>query len=184
MTNSQISVERLSVSDDLILVGPDSSVDQLLMVPKSFHYRVFGLDLPSLEVEGVFDGDRLQITSLRLSASAGLTAVDLIKVKLPEIIFQVARHSIPNAEHWLKPDGFIDALNSSKQRSYPLLAQAYWYHHLSWGAPRQYLMDLTGWSRNNTNFHLRQISSLIGLPESRKKASERQVIAQQRDRAK
>jgi hypothetical protein len=184
MTISQISLERLSVSEELVLVGPDSSVDQLLLVPRSFQYRVTASELPSIEVDVVFDGDRLQITSLRMSASAGLTAVDLIKVKLPEIIFQVARHAIPNADYWLKPDGFIDSLNSSKLRSYPLLAQAYWYHHLSWGAPRQYLMDLTGWSRNNTNFHLRQISSLIGLPESRKKASERQVKAQQRERSK
>lgn len=169
------SKKRLSEPSGFVEVGPSQGVPQVLRVPKDFHYRFKFENLPDVEVKGVFDGDRFQVTDLSLSSKSGLNATQLIRIKLPELVGIVALDLIPQAKYWTLDGAPRELILSNKQLASLYLAQAYWFHHLSWGAPRLFVMDFMGWSRNNTNFHLKQISKAVGLPASRKVASERQI---------
>lgn len=169
------SKRRLSEPSGFVEVGPSQGVGQVLRVPKDFHYRFEFDSLPDVEIMGVFDGDRFQVTELSLSTKAGLSATQLIRIKLPELVGLVAKDLIPHAEYWTTDGAPRDLILSNKEMTSLFLAQAYWFHHLSWGAPRLFVMEFMDWSRNNTNFHLKQLAKSVGLPASRKVASERQV---------
>jgi|LakMenEpi03Aug12_release.lakeMendotaPanAssembly.Ray.scaffolds.fasta_scaffold14764_9 hypothetical protein len=169
------SPKKLSEPSGYVDVGPTQGVAQVLRIPKDFHYK-FKLDnFPDVELKGVFDGDKLQVTDLSLSTKNGLNATQLIQIKLPELVGLIAMDAIPKAKYWTLDGAPRDLILSSKEMTTLFLAQAYWFHHLSWGAPRLFVMEFMEWSRNNTRFHLAQISKSIGLPEARKVASERQT---------
>lgn len=173
-----VAVTRLVEPAKYLTIGPIAGVIQPLRVPSDFHYSVVIPDLPSLEVGGVWDGDRLRMTQLSMSHEGGLNATHLIRIKLPDLVNAVAADAIPDSVLWTSRESFEKFPPQGKQDQYSRLAQIYWFHHLSWGAPRQVIMEFTGWSRNNTNFHLKQISQLIGLPASRETASSRQMRSQ------
>jgi hypothetical protein len=170
MTNVVKSFEQVTKPSGFTSVGPVSDVG-LLEVPKDFHYRFQLESLPDLEIKGVFDGEKLRVTKLDLELNEGITATHLIRVKLPDLIELIALDAIPNAKCWTL-NGIPQELEmNSKEDLYPYLAQSYWFHHLSWGAPRMFIMSFMGWSRNNTNFHLKKISKIMRLPASRVKAA-------------
>jgi hypothetical protein len=169
------SKKRLSEPSGFVEVGPSQGVPQVLRVPKDFHYKFKFDSLPDVELKGVFDGDKFQVTDLSLSSKSGLNATQLIRIKLPELVGLVALDLIPQAKYWTLDGAPKDAILSNKEMTRLFLAQAYWFHHLSWGAPRLFVMEFMDWSRNNTNFHLKQISKSVGLPASRKVVSERQI---------
>ncbi|MFY9238168.1 MAG: hypothetical protein WAO78_04710 [Roseovarius sp.] len=175
MIDQNAVVTRLAGPAKYLTVGPTSGVIQPLQVPSDFLYSVVIPDLPSVEVGGVWDGDRLRVTQLSMNHEGGLNATHLIKIKLPNLVSAVAAHAIPDAELWTSKESLEKFPPLGKNDQYSRLAQLYWFHHLSWGAPRQVIMEFTGWSRNNANFHLKQISQLIGLPASRETASSRQL---------
>lgn len=178
MVDQKAVVSRLVEPDKYLTIGPTAGVIQPLQVPSDFHYGVVIPNLPSLEVGGIWDGDRLRVTRLLMNHESGLNATHLIKIKLPDLVSAVAAHAIPDSVLWTSRESFEEFPPKGKHDQYPRLAQLYWFHHLSWGAPRQVIMEFTGWSRNNTNFHLKQISQLIGLPASRDTASSRQLRSQ------
>jgi len=178
MKDKIASVARLAGPAKYLTVGPIADVIQPLRVPSDFHYSVVIPDSPSIEVGGSWDGDRLRVTQLSMSHEAGLNATHLIRIKLPDLVSFVAAHAIPDSVLWTSKESFEKFPPQGKQELYSRLAQIYWFHHLSWGAPRQIIMEFTGWSRNNTNFHLKQISQLVGLPASRETASSRQIRSQ------
>lgn len=175
MIDQDAVVTRLADPAKYLTVGPTSGVIQPLQVPSDFHYSATMPDLPSLEIAGVWDGDRLRVTQLSMNHEGGLNATHLIKIKLPDLVSAVAAHAIPDSELWTSKESFEKFPPLGKHDQYSRLAQLYWFHHLSWGAPRQVIMEFTGWSRNNANFHLKQISQVIGLPASRETASSRQL---------
>lgn len=167
--------KQLSEPSGYVEVGPTQGVAQVLRVPKDFHYRFKFDNFPDVELQGVFDGDKFKVTDLSLSTKIGLNATQLIQIKLPELVGLVAMDAIPQAKYWTLDGAPKDLILSNKEKTALFLAQAYWFHHLSWGAPRLFVMEFMDWSRNNTRFHLAQISKAIGLPASRKVASERQI---------
>jgi hypothetical protein len=175
MKDQIAGITRLTEPAKYLTVGPTVGVIQPLQVPSDFHYSVAMPDLPSLEIGGVWDGDRLRVTQLSMTHQPGLNATHLIRIKLPDLVGAVAAHAIPDSTLWTSKESFEEFPPQGKQEQYPRLAQIYWFHHLSWGAPRQVIMEFTGWSRNNTNFHLKQISQVIELPASRETASARQM---------
>ena len=181
MTDQKPALTRLTPPNRYLNVGPSVGVVRALQVPSDFHYREAMPDLPSLEIMGAWDGDRLRVTQLMMQTEEGLNSTHLIRVKLPDLVSAVAAAEIPDSELWTAKASFDQYPPQGKEELYPRLAQMYWYHHLSWGAPRQVIMEITGWSRNNTNFHLRQISKIIELPSSRATASSRQAQAQRRN---
>jgi len=175
MSEKKLVVKRLLEPAKYQAIGPTSGVIRPLEVPSEFSYSVQIDDLPALEIGGKWDGDRLRVTHLSMDLDSGLNATHLIRVKLPELVNAVAADAVPNSELWSSKEIFEQLPPQGKQEQYSRIAQLYWFHHLSWGAPRQVIMDFMGWSRNNTNFHLKQISQLIDLPASRESASARQL---------
>jgi hypothetical protein len=175
MTEQRIVVTPLAEPQKYLAVGPASGVVHLLKVPSEFSYGVKIAELPDLEIGGKWDGDRLRVTHLSMSLDSGLNATHLIRVKLPELVSAIAAHAVPDSKQWTSKALFEKFPPQGKEEQYSRIAQLYWFHHLSWGAPRQVIMDFMGWSRNNTNFHLKQISQLIALPASRESASARQI---------
>lgn len=178
MEKKKIVVTSLCEPAKFIEIGPTSWVIRPLEVPSDFLYQVAEDTLPNIEIGGKWDGDKLRVTHLSLNLDSGLTATHLIRVKLPEIVHAVAVHSVRDSELWTDKKIFEQFPMQGKEEQYSRVAQLYWFHHLSWGAPRQVIMDFMGWSRNNTNFHLKQISQVIGLPASRDLASARQFRTQ------
>lgn len=173
-----MDVTRLLEPAKYLVIGPTSDVIRPLEVPSNFSYSVQIDGLPALEIGGEWDGDRLRVTHLSMDFDSGLNATHLIRVKLPELVSAVAADAVPNSELWTSKEIFQNFPPHGKLEQYSRIAQLYWFHHLAWGAPRQVIMDFMGWSRNNTNFHLKQISQLIGLPASRATASSRQLQKQ------
>ena len=175
MAEKKIVVTRLLEPAKYLAIGPTSGVIRTLEVPSDFSYSVQIDELPSLEIGGMWDGDRLRVTHLSLDLESGLNATHLIRVKLPDLVSAVAADAVPSSELWRSKEQFERFAPKGKLEQYSRIAQLYWFHHLSWGAPRQVIMDFMGWSRNNTNFHLKQISQVIELPASRDTASARQI---------
>lgn len=178
MDDQKPALTRLTEPSRYVAVGPVNGVIQPLQVPSEFHYGLTIPDLPEVEINGVWDGDRLRVTKLSISHDGGLNATHLIKIKLPELVSAVAVDAVPDSDFWTSKELFEKFPPQGKLDQYSRIAQLYWFHHLSWGAPRQVIMDFTGWSRNNTNFHLKQVAQLIGLPASRETASTRQLRSQ------
>lgn len=118
------------------------------------------LDL-ELELLMVFAGERIEIKELRVIGVNGFVATQyLTGLGLPRIIRAIAVSSIPGSARW-QPDR---KEGESKDLSYKFLAELYWFEHISWGSPRTALMNYTGWSRANTNWHLRRIAKEFPLP--------------------
>lgn len=178
MSAKKMIVTRLLEPAKYVAIGPTLGVIRPLEVPSDFSYNVQIDELPLLGVGGKWDGDRLRVTHLSMDLESGLNATHLIRVKLPELVSAVAADAVPNSELWRSKEKFEQFPPQGKQEQYSRIAQLYWFHHLSWGAPRQVIMDFMGWSRNNTNFHLKQISQVIELPASRESASARQIRTQ------
>lgn len=155
----------------LVLAGPKTeTLNQQLLVPSSMNRKIIYSDnLPVLETALVFSGERLEIVRLTIEAQeVYLSTQFLTQLSLPKVIRQVALESVPDSARWLAPSadrvGGID--------SYDFLAQVYWFEHLSWGSPRKSVMNFMGWSRANTNFHLRKMAEMGLLPERQKSSTQ------------
>lgn len=118
-----------------------------------------GQDLELL-VDLVFPGERIEIHNLQLQGRHGYIATQyLTGLALPKIIRAIAVDSIPNSSRWLN-----DPAEGGGSQSYQYLAELYWFEHISWGSPRSAIMKYTGWSRANTNWHLRRIAKEFPMP--------------------
>lgn len=143
----------------LVLAGPMmTQLKSQLTVPSLMLRRVrYEGSYPDVELGIVFTGERLEISELRVSATSEyVTSHFLTQLGLPRIIRQAAIDNIPHSHLWLSPSG--------QPESYEFLAQLYWFEYISWGSPRAAIMDYMGWSRPNTNWHLRKIGQLYDLP--------------------
>lgn len=138
----------------------DHDVD--LWVPLRMQRQITypGLDLKVM-IDLVFSGERLEIFELKISSATTFIATQfLTSLSLPKVIRTISIDSIPNSSRWLsRPEK-----NEDKDLSYRCLAEMYWFEHISWGAPRSAIMKYTGWSRANTNWHLRRIAKEYPLP--------------------
>ena len=113
-----------------------------------------------LLVDLVFPGERIEIRNLQLQGRSGYIATQyLTGLALPKIIRAIAVDAIPNSSRWL-----IAPAEGGGSHSYQHLAELYWFEHISWGSPRSAIMKYTGWSRANTNWHLRKIAKEFPLP--------------------
>jgi len=134
-----------------------------LLVPKSLKREVFyGDDQPLLTLSlSLLDTNRLEVVGMNLQTSEGGTPIStnlLTKMSIPKVIRQIAEEIIPHSSYWTTPP---------TDYSDDYLAQLYWFEYVTWGAPRLALMNLTGWSRANTNHHLRRIAKTFDLPRTK-----------------
>lgn len=132
-----------------------------IQVPQKMQRKVTYADQDiEVLVDLVFAGERIEVRNLQLSGQDGyITTKYLTGLGLPKIIRAIAVDSIPNSSRWLKA-----AEEDVKIQSYKYLAELYWFEHISWGSPRSAIMKYTGWSRANSNWHLRKIAKQFPLP--------------------
>lgn len=153
----------------LTRIGPDmSDTPYQLLVPNEMTRLVeYGPNRPRLEVTLRLEGTRLEVVRLVAEVTDSqkpeavfISSQFLTQLALPRIIRTIAVESIPNSSTWL----FNPENEFLSSQSYRFLAQVYWFEHVSWGVPRGAIMNFTGWSRANTNWHIRRISESYTLP--------------------
>lgn len=155
----------------LVSFGPlDQASMTQLSIPETIT-RVVNYPALELEVEITcrFSGERLEVTNMNIRGHGTYIATAaLTKLSLPQVIRAVALEAIPNVAHWTNPKPeFLDGNRA-------FLAQVYWLEHASWGAPRTAIMELKGWSRPNTSFHIKGIAKEFQLPGAHAAQSEKQ----------
>ena len=169
---SDFTVTDAGVMDGpLVLAGPKmETLSQQLLVPSSLIRKVtYGATLPTLELSLVFSGERIEIVKMTVKAEEGYVSTQfLTHLALPRVIRQAALESIPHSARWLENS----ADRGQGIESYDFLAQIYWLEHLSWGSPRNSVMSFMGWSRANTNFHLRKMADMGLLPKRQKTSAQ------------
>jgi hypothetical protein len=130
---------------------------------RSVSYENMGI---SLEIEFLFDGDKVQIQ--RLVADGGVGYVgsrDLTQLSLPAVTREAAISAIPNAKFWL--DDYKE-IQFDKASDLTLLAQLYWFEHVTWGSPRVAIQEFLGCKRTTANYYIRLVSALTPLPGQHK----------------
>ena len=134
-----------------------------LLVPKSIKREVFyGENQPLLTLSlSLLDTNRFEVVGMNLQTPENGSSIStnfLTKLSIPKVIRQIAVEAIPYSSYWTTPP---------TEYSDDYLAQLYWFEHVTWGAPRLAIMSFTGWSRANTNYHLRRISKVFDLPRTK-----------------
>jgi hypothetical protein len=141
-----------------------------LSVPSPLRRKVYYPGLAYLvELTCVFTGQRLEIESLDIHGDgAFINTQYLTQLSLPEVIHEIAKELEVNSEFWACRARPLDELRVDDPS---FIAQIYWYEHATWGSPRAAVMSYMGWSRTNTNWHLRKIADKFTLPGSRGNAA-------------
>jgi hypothetical protein len=137
-----------------------------LSVPSPMRRQVYYPSLAYLvELTCVFTGQRIEIESLEIHGDGTFINTQyLTQLSLPDVIRAITREVEVNSEFWACRARPIDELRVDDPS---LIAQIYWYEHVTWGSPRAALMSYMGWSRTNTNWHLRKIADTYTLPGNR-----------------
>lgn len=147
----------------LTLAGPEMpDLKFQLMVPSALEREVlYGQDEPRLILRLVFSGERFEISQLTVHGETHfVTTQFLTQLALPKLIRRIGTETIPNTSTWIPTEG-EDEMGIE---SYDYLAQLYWFEHVTWGSPRAAIMKYTGWSRANSNWHIRKIRKEFSLP--------------------
>lgn len=129
-----------------------------LRMQRDVDYPTMGL---KVRLDLVFSGERIEIMELRISSGKGFVATQyLTHLSLPKVIRAIAIEAIPDSSKW-QPKR---VQSEGGKFPYRYLAELYWFEHITWGAPRSTIMEYTGWSRANTNWHIRRIAKQHPLP--------------------
>ena len=145
------------------LAGPEMpDLKFQLVVPTALEREVlYGQDEPRLTLRLIFSGERFEVSQLTAhSETHFVTTQFLTQLGLPRLIRRIGIETIPNTSTWIPADG-EDGMGVE---SYDYLAQLYWFEHVTWGSPRAAIMRYTGWSRANSNWHIRKIRAKFQLP--------------------
>ena len=122
-------------------------------------YPTLGLDV---ELGCELINSRLEAKTITIQSSDGGLATSMFtQLRLPLILRRIALDSISNVDFY---SGDIEEIDPVLLREDRMVAQIYALEYASWGNPRDTLMRLLGWSRTNTNLHLRRISKDFPLP--------------------
>lgn len=142
-------------SAKMIAVGPKTSAGQLVM-PKMTTAKVGYENGIYVRYVFRFTDNKLKLILLEaMNVSGGINTYDLVQMEIPAIAKTVVE--AVNSE-------VISKLSVSTKEG---LAQAYMSEYICGGAPRKLLMEMTGWSRSNSNFHIRNLEKLGLIPEYR-----------------
>jgi len=149
---------------------PTSLVKHPLAIAQLFTRSVSYDDMAmSLEIDFSFDGDKVQIK--RLVADGGVSYVgsrDLTQLSLPAVTREAAISAIPNSKFWLND---YKKIQFDKASDLTLLAQLYWFEHVTWGSPRVAIQEFLGCKRTTANYYIRLVGALTSLPGQHKTSS-------------
>lgn len=161
---NNVEIRRTERADGpLTLAGPEMpDLKFQLMVPSALERDVhYGQDEPRITLRVVFSGERFEVSKLTAHGEPHfVTTQFLTQLGLPRLIRRIGTETIPNLSTWVPAEG-DDGMGVE---SYDYLAQLYWFEHVTWGSPRAAIMRYTGWSRANSNWHIRKIRAEFQLP--------------------
>ena len=153
---------------EVVSFGPPSSLVRYpLEIAKQFTRSVSYKDMGiSLEIDFLFDGDKVQIGRLVADGGVGYVASrDLTQLSLPAVTREAAISAIPNAKFWLDD---YKKIQFDKASDLTLLAQLYWFEHVTWGSPRVAIQEFLGCKRTTANYYIRLVGALTPLPGQHK----------------
>jgi hypothetical protein len=139
-----------------------------LAIPKTFS-RMVELSDPhfNLQLWCEFSGDRIEVRKLCVDAGSGeIASRKLLQLGLPAIVKEIAFEVIPDAAFWTYEGQEMDLDWGNLNVHHEFLAQMYWREHVSWGNPRQEIMQYFGMKRTAANALIRKIARGIPLPGS------------------
>jgi hypothetical protein len=139
-----------------------------LRVPSSASRSVVRTpDVPELSISLVFSEKtgRFEINHLSFFGKGPsgpyVSSKSFTELSLPSIVREIGTEIVPNSDYWL---------SAPEEVSDDYIVQLYWFEHLLWGKPRSEIMKVTGWSRANTNHHIRRLAKEFDLPGPHSKA--------------
>lgn len=158
-------VNREAAQGPLVALGPrDPSTGLQLQVPSVSEWEV-AYSAPDIlvTIECVLLDNRLEISKLTVRSEVGsfLTSRDLTQLNLPSVLREIGLRAVPNADHW---NASLEANKLERRTNSEYLAQLYWFEYLTWGSPRQVLMDYLQVSRTTANSHIRKFAAQLPLP--------------------
>lgn len=128
-------------------------------IRQSAIYKELGLEI---ELWCELSESRLEVREIKIAAREGVLATTLLtQLKLPQVLRKIGLNSINNVDFYLKE---LRRQTDNRIADDALIAQIYALEYACWGSPRDTLMKYMGWSRTNTNLHLRRISQTFPLP--------------------
>lgn len=135
-------------------------VDGSLEVTFNDSYSSHSVDLSFCLFASRYELISLSI-DLDMRGSSGLafhsiSSTYIANLSIPKAAQVLLLKAIPNSEYWTD-------LSVKKDLSDEYLAQLYTFHHFTYGNPREAVMQKTGWSRANANYHLRRIKEQYKL---------------------
>lgn len=148
----------------LVNVGPNSGVAfGSLQIPSTFERQVV-YKAPSLvlTVKCAFSGERYEISKMTIEGRGDfVTSRDLTQLKLPALMRAMALAAIPDSFKWTE-ENKAAALEVDANRAF--LAQIYWFETVTWGNPRQEIMNWLSVSRTTANEQIRKLAKEFKLP--------------------
>lgn len=141
--------------------GPDNGKTTVVLeLPEIARRLVEYPDLGfSAEYVFTFNGDRLKLDSMNIFevlSPNGVSTQALTKLYIPDVMREMVYAYNPVLAHDIK----------SKVSDEYTLAQMYWAEYVCNGSPRRTVMEVTGWSRSNANYHFKKWSDAGLIPAS------------------
>lgn len=168
---AEFEVLKTSQKDSpLVSVGdPKVAEDWRIQIPKKFQRLVvYPLLKLNVELTCVFNGDKIEVTQMRIISDAGhfVTSRDLTQLSLPAAIRSIGFSVIPNADIWSwdyrESHSTMKQIAESTGAGY--LSQLYWFEHITWGTPRVAIQQHFGCTRSVANAKIREIAKQYRLP--------------------
>jgi hypothetical protein len=145
---------------------------QLLVPERASRYVVYEDVEAKVKVTIALVDSRFEVVSLGIGdGSQPVYTRSLTKLSLPKVVREIALRAIPRSDYWTSK-----SLVSKLDITDDYLAQLYWFEYITRGAPREAIMQVTGWSRANANYHIRRISKFIDLPNPSSEVKEKESI--------
>lgn len=152
------AVSVKATSRERITFGPSK-----MSLPRTFEGTVNYGDQPfEVEISATFDGNRVRAQVIGIKREDGVTPRDLATIELGRVIESVTAGAV-------RPDDGAHVGRRPGRRptdeELRLVADVYWYHHVTGGNPRQAVMTLWDLPRSTANGWLRRARDLYDFPE-------------------
>lgn len=149
----------------LVALGPvDPDSGRQLQIPSESEWSVrYRKPDIAVSIGCVLVDGRLEISKLTVESEPGgiLTSRDLTQLNLPAVLREIGLRAVPNSDYW---NTSLKATKLERRTNPEYLAQVYWFEYLTWGSPRQVLMDYLQISRTTANSQIRKFAKQVPLP--------------------
>lgn len=155
----QGKADRTKRDGKLIYFGPESSGSIAQLKLPAFATRLVDYEEHGFSVEYtfLFDGARLNLGAMniiRVINPNGISTKSLTELQIPKVMQELVYSYNPT----------LDVAARRKDRTTEDLIQAYLAEYACSGSPRRAVIERTGWSRSNANFHLKKLAKASLIP--------------------